>query len=159
LPRVTDDDDRHSESQKVTSDLLVDHRGFVDDDEPRVACGAIVIDDEYRIAVFVLLLQPVDEAVDGGGVEAALAAHDVGGLAREGREGHLAVDAGCEVAGERGLAGPGVTVQAEDLFVAGAVPLRDRLESGFLLLGSHPSSSSCLRRSRSPSSRRIVLRR
>src|SRR5262249_61338529 len=94
--------------------------------------------DDSRFAVVVLLFQPVDEAVDGGGVEAALAAHDVSSLAREGREGYLPVDAGCEVAGERGFAGPGVTVQAEHLFIAGAVPLHNRLESGFLLRGSHP---------------------
>ena len=60
-------------------------------------------------------LRPVDQAVDGGRAVAALAAQHVGGLAGEGAEGDLAVDALGEVAGERGLARAGIAEQAEDL--------------------------------------------
>jgi hypothetical protein len=44
---------------------------------------------------------------------AALAAHHTGGLAGEGRKQNLAVDAVCEMFGERRLAGSGITEQAE----------------------------------------------
>src|SRR4051794_6373255 len=65
----------------------------------------------------------IDEPVDGGGVGAALLRMTWARLAGERREGHLSVDALCEFTGERGLAGADVTVQAEHLFIAGAIPL------------------------------------
>jgi hypothetical protein len=57
---------------------------------------------------------PVDQAVDGGGAGATLAAHDTRGLAGEGREQDLAVDALGEVLGERRLARSGIAEEAED---------------------------------------------
>ena len=64
---------------------------------------------------------------------AALAAHDQRGLAGEGREQHLAVDAFGDVPGERGLAGARIAEQAEDgggvaSAGLGLEPVRDRGE-------------------------------
>ncbi len=64
--------------------------------------------------LLVALERLVDQAVDGGGAVAALAAHHAGGLAGEGREQHLAVDPLGDVLGERGLAGAGIAEQPED---------------------------------------------
>jgi hypothetical protein len=46
--------------------------------------------------------------MDRRGAVAALAAHHTGGLASEGREQDLAVDAVCEMFGQRRLAGSGI---------------------------------------------------
>src|SRR6202012_3321097 len=51
--------------------------------------------------------------VNGGGVVAALVAHHQRGLAGEGREFHLAVDAVGNMARQRGLAGAGIAEQLE----------------------------------------------
>ena len=64
---------------------------------------------------------------------AALAAHHQGGLAGIGAEGDLAVDALRDVAGERGLAGAGVSEQAEDRTLAAAQPRGNGRERGVLL--------------------------
>ena len=52
--------------------------------------------------------------MDGGRVAAALAAHDVSGLAGEGGEDHVAGALG-DMARERGLAGAGIAEEAKDL--------------------------------------------
>ena len=105
---------------------------------------------------------------------AALAAHDQRGLAGEGAERDLAVDALGEVAGERGLAGAGIAEQAEDLPRSAAArprlePGRDRVERGILMRSedrhgaltvqcggktwpSRPSGSSSARRTASSGS-------
>ena len=84
--------------------------------------------------VLVLAAQPVDEAVDGGGVAAALAAHDMGRLAGEGGEDDVAAALLRDMAGERGLAGAGIAEEAEDLRLAGLQPGGDRGQR-FVLLG------------------------
>jgi len=58
--------------------------------------------------------RPVDQAVDGAGAGATLAAHDARRLAGEGREQDLAVDALGEVLGERRLARSGIAEEAKD---------------------------------------------
>ena len=76
--------------------------------------------------------------MDGGGAGAALAAHDERGLAGEGGEMHLAVDAVGDVPGERGLAGAGIAEQAKHLARTARArlflePIGDGLERGILM--------------------------
>ena len=73
---------------------------------------------------------------------AALAAHDQRGLAGEGREQHLAVDALGDVPRERGLAGARIAEQAEQLRRAaraglGFQPVGNRVERLILLRGEY----------------------
>ena len=113
LRRVAEDEDGLAEGEEVAADLLVDHRAFVDDDHRRLGGGAVVVEDEGR-PDFVLAAHTVDQAVDGAGVRAALAAHDVGGLAGEGGEDDVAVGTFRDMAGERRLAGAGIAEKPED---------------------------------------------
>ena len=132
LGGIAQHQNRRAEGEQIAADLLVDHGAFVDDDERRLAGGAVVVEHEGG-AVLVLAARAVDQAVDGAGAAAALAAHHMGGLAGEGGEGDLAAGVLGDVAGERRLAGAGIAEQAEDLAAAGFQPARDGKESGILL--------------------------
>ena len=88
----------------------------------------------------------IDQRVDGGGAVAALAAHHQRGLAGEGRELHLAVDAFGDVPRERRLAGAGIAEQAEHLRRAafaglGLQPVGDGFQRSVLMRreGGHVS--------------------
>ena len=121
LRRVAEDEHGLAEREEVVADLLVDHRAFVDDDHRRLGGGAVAVEDEARPDL-VLAAHAVDQAVDGAGVRAALAAHDVGGLAGEGGEDDAAVGALRDMAGKRRLAGAGIAEKPEDRAVAGLEP-------------------------------------
>src|ERR1700733_9430548 len=76
--------------------------------------------------------------MNGGGVVAALVAHHQGGLAGEGREFNLAVDAVGDVPRQRGLAGSGIAEQPEyrrRAVLAGFCfqPVGDGLQRGILM--------------------------
>ena len=113
LRGIAEHQQRHAERHQVAPELGIDHRAFVDDDQLGLGGGRVVQELEGR-RLLAALARPVDQAVDGGGAVAALAAHHAGGLAGEGREQNLAVDALGDVLGERGLAGAGIAEQAED---------------------------------------------
>src|SRR5262249_26941240 len=98
---------------EVARELGIDHRAFVDDDEPRLGGGRLVPQLEAR-RLLAALARLVDPAVNGGGALATLAAHHAGRLAGEGRKQDLAVDALGEVLGERRLARSGITEEAKD---------------------------------------------
>ena len=139
LRRVAEHQHRHAERHQVAAELGVDHRALVDDDELGLGGRRLVPQLEARhfLAAFA---RAVDQAVDGGGAVAALAAHHQGGLAGEGGELHLAVDAFGDVARQRGLAGAGIAEQAEDRRRAvraglGGEPGIDGLERVVLLRG------------------------
>ena len=139
LRRIAEHQQRHAERHQVAAEFGVDHRAFVDDDQRGLRRRRVVPQIEAR-HLLAALARLVDQAVDGGGALAALAAHHQRGLAGEGREQHLAVDRLGEVAGERGLAGAGIAEQPEDLRRAalpglGLEPGRDRLERGILMRG------------------------
>ncbi len=139
LRRIAEHQERHAERHQVAAELGVDHRAFVDDDERGLRRRRVVPQIEAR-DLLAALAGLVDQAVNGGGALAALAAHHQRRLAGEGREQHLAVDLLGEVAGQRGLAGAGIAEQAEGLRRAalpglGLEPSRDRLERGILMGG------------------------
>ena len=73
----------------------------------------------------VLTAHTVDQAMDGAGVGAAFAAHDVGGLAGEGGEDDAAVSTFGDMTGERRLARAGIAEKPEDRTVAGLEPGAD----------------------------------
>src|SRR5262249_13623378 len=77
----------------------------------------------------------VDQAVDGGGAVATLAAHHARRLAGEGRKQDLAVDVLGEMLGERRLAGSGITEEAKDRRAParGFEPIRSRGQGGILV--------------------------
>ncbi len=113
LRRVAEHQQRHAERHQVARELGIDHRAFVDDDEPRLGSGRLVPQLEAR-RLLAAFARPVDQAVDGAGAGATLAAHDARGLAGEGRKQDLAVDAFGEVLGERRLARSGIAEEAKD---------------------------------------------
>ena len=114
LRRIAEHQQRHAERHQVAAELGIDHRAFVDDDERGLRRRRVVPQIEAR-DLLAALAGLVDQAVNGGGALAALAAHHQRGLAGEGREQHLAVDRLGEVAGEGGLAGAGIAEQPEGL--------------------------------------------
>ena len=139
LRRVAQHQERHAERFQIAPEFFIDHRAFVDDNQFRLRCGRLVPEFEARGGGTVLD-RPVDQAVDGRGPLAALAAHHQGRLPGEGPEQHLAVHALGEVLGKGGLAGAGVTEQAENdrsaaLARLGLEPARDRIER-CILVGS-----------------------
>jgi hypothetical protein len=113
LRGVAEHQQRHAERHQIARKLGINHRAFVDDDEPRLGSGRLVPQFEAR-RLLAAFARPVDQAVDGAGAEATLAAHDARRLAGEGREQDLAVDALGEVLGERRLARSGIAEQAKD---------------------------------------------
>ena len=137
LRRIAQHQQRYPERHQVAAKFGIDHRAFVDDDERGLRRRRLVPEIEARdfLAAFAGL---VDQAVNGGGAFAALAAHHQRGLAGEGGEQNLAVDRLGEVPRQRGLAGAGVAEQPEGLGRAalpglGLKPGRDRLEGGVLM--------------------------
>ena len=138
LRRIAEHQQRHAERQQIAAEFGVDHRAFVDDDQLGLGGRRLVPQIEVR-HFLAALARAVDQAVDGGGAAAALAAHHRGRLAGEGGELDLAVDVLGDVAGERGLAGAGIAEQAEHLRRAvgaglGLEPGGDGLE-GVVLVG------------------------
>ena len=117
LRRIAQHQHRHAERQEVAAELGVDHRAFVDDDQLGLGRRRLIPQVEAR-DFLAALARAVDQAVDGGGAAAALAAHHRGRLAGEGGELHLAVGLVGQMLGERGLAGAGIAEQAEDLVAA-----------------------------------------
>ena len=91
LRRIAQHQERHAERQQVAAQLGIDHRAFVDDDQLGLGGGRLVPQVEVR-HFLAALSRAVDQAVDGGGAVAALAAHHARRLAGEGGELHLAVD-------------------------------------------------------------------
>jgi hypothetical protein len=136
LRRVAEDEHRYAERHQVAPKLGVDHRAFVDHDQRGLGDGRVVPKMEVR-RFLAALARLVDEAVDRGCAVGAFGAHHQRGLAGEGRELHLAIDAGRDVLGERGLAGARIAEQAEKLRRALARPLlepgRDGLQRGILM--------------------------
>ena len=120
LERVAKHQDRLAEGEEVARQLRVDHRAFVDDDEPHAGGRAILVQDEGRRRAVDALARPVDERwiVDRAG--AAAGAHHQRRLAGEGGEGGLAVRPFRDMAGERRLADAGVAEEAEHLRLAAA---------------------------------------
>src|SRR5262249_59413939 len=86
-------------------------RAFVDDDELGRGGGSLVPKFEAR-RLLAAVARLIDEAMDGRGAVAALVPHHTGGFAGEGREQDLAVDAVCEMFGQRRLADSGIAEQA-----------------------------------------------
>ena len=127
LERIAQDQDRLAERKQVARELGVDHRAFVDHDEPGAGSGPVGVEGEGRRA-FRALARPVDERVDGGRAGAALGAHHQRRLAGEGGEGRVAARAFGDVAGERRLADPGIAEQPEDLRLARLEPTADRVD-------------------------------
>ena len=136
LRRIAEHQHRHAERHQVAAKLGVDHRAFVDDDQLRLRGRRLVPQFEIR-HLLAALARPVDQAMDRARAGAALAAHHHRGLAGEGGEMHLAVDALGDVAGERGLAGAGIAEQPEYLARAARglfyQPIGNRLERGILM--------------------------
>ena len=128
---------RHAERHQIAPELGIDHGALVDDDELRLGCGRGV--PQFKVRGLLLAFKRlVDQAVYRGGAAAALAAHDLRGLAGEGCVKHLAVHRLGDMLGERGLAGTRIAEQAENLWRVAAArlglePVRDRLEGGILM--------------------------
>src|SRR5262249_57195987 len=114
LSGITENQDRHTERQKIASELGVDHRALVDDNELGLRCRRVLPQIEAR-HLGAAVARSVDQAVDRGGAAAALTAHDERGLAGERRKQDLAVDVFGNVARESGLAGSRIAEQTEHL--------------------------------------------
>ncbi len=112
LRRVAQDQQRHAEGEQVAAEFGIDHRTFVDHDQPGLGGGRVVPQVEAR-GLLAGIPGLVDQAVDGGGALAALGAHHLRRLAGKGREQNLAVDALGDMTGEGGLAGAGIAEQPE----------------------------------------------
>jgi hypothetical protein len=131
LGGIAENEDRRPEGKKVATDLGIDHRALVDDDETGLARHAVVVEDEGR-PVLVLTAHAIDEAVDGAGAGATLGPEDMGGLAREGGEHGGAGNALGDMPGERRLAGTGIAKEPKDLRVTGLQPCGDGDERAIL---------------------------
>ena len=113
--------------RRSRAELRVDHRTFVDHDEPGLGGRPVGVEGEGRRA-FRALARPVDERVDGRRAGAALRAHHQRRLAGEGGERRLAARAFGDVAGERRLADAGIAEQAEHLGLALLEPPADLVD-------------------------------
>ena len=132
LRGIAEHEDRLAKGEQVASELLVDHRAFVDHDEAGSRGGAVVVEREGRRAL-VALAGAIDQRMDRRSADAALGAHHQGRLAGEGGEGRFAARRLGDVARERRLADAGVAEQAEHLRFAGLEPSPDLVERGRLL--------------------------
>ena len=121
LRRIAKHQHRLAERQKIAAEIRIDHRTFIDDNEARFRHGAVFVENERRLLRFGLA-RAVDQTVDRAGVTATLGPHDECRLARESREGNLAIDIGGDVLGERGLARSGIAKQPEQLRLAAFQP-------------------------------------
>ncbi len=71
LRGIAEHQDRLAEGQEIAAELGVDHRAFVDDDEPGARGRAVVVEGEGRRA-FLAFAGAIDQRMDGRGAGAAL---------------------------------------------------------------------------------------
>ncbi len=114
LRRIAQHQQRRAERQQVAAELGIDHRALVDHDQLGLGGGGIVPQFEIRL-LLAGFAGAVDQRVNGGGTVAAPAAHHQRGFAGERGVFHVAVDTVGDVPGQGGLAGAGITEQAEHL--------------------------------------------
>ena len=143
LGRIAQHQNRRAEGEQVLAEFLVDHGAFVDHDQAGGRRRTVALDGELRAGVLVIIVRlflflggagAVDQRVDGAGILAALLAQDMGGLAGEGAETDIAVNAFGQMPRERGLARAGIAEQTEHLTVAALQPVGGLLQ-GVILLG------------------------
>src|SRR5262249_17986464 len=134
LRGVAEHQQRYAERHQVARELGIGLGAFVEYDEPRLGGGRLApqLEAWHLLAAFARL---VDQAVDGGGAGATLAAHHARRLAGEGRKQDLAVDALGQVLGERRLARSGVAEETKDRGAPARSlePIRGRRQGGILV--------------------------
>ena len=144
LEGVAQHQDRLAEREEVARQLRVDHRAFVDHDQPGLRGRPVGVEGEGGRA-FGALARPVNERVDGRRARAALRAHHQRGLAGEGGERRLAARAFGDVARKRRLADARIAEEAKHLGLALLEPPADLVDR--LRLLARPFAADRPRRS------------